>query len=75
MDITNNSSTIDQNQMLAEDSLALDLTTRYRLSFTIKLNSTDVNETIVQNIDRALVNKTSIKISGNEIMTIDDSGV
>ncbi len=46
-----------------------------RLAFTISLTSTDANKTVVQNQDRAIVKKTTIKISGNEVMSIDDSDV
>ena len=45
------------------------------LSFTITLNSTVVNRTIVQNIGRPIVKKSSNKISDNEIMTINNSDV
>ena len=44
-----------------------------RLSFTISLDSTDINRTVVQNLGRAVVKKLTIKISGNEVMSIDDS--
>ena len=43
------------------------------LSFSITLTSTDLNRTIVQNIGRAIVKKRAIKISGNEVLSIDDS--
>ena len=46
-----------------------------RLAFTISLTSTDANRTIVKNIGRAIVKKTTIKISGNEVLSIDDSDV
>ena len=45
------------------------------LSFTITLTSTDANRTIVQNIGRSKVKKTDIKISGNEVLSIDDSDI
>ena len=78
--ITNNPSTIDQNQQLLvrfpnlgpNDVIVPGST---RLSFTISLTSTDANRTLVQNIGRAIVGKTTIKISGNEVMSIDDSDV
>ena len=78
--ITNNPSTIDQNQMLTVRFPNLGpndvvVPGTVFLSFTVTLNSTDFNRTIVQNIGRAIVKKTSIKISANEIMTIDDSDV
>ena len=39
------------------------------------LNSEDANRTVVQNLGRAIVKKTTIKISGNEVMSLDDSDV
>ena len=46
-----------------------------RLAFKITLNSEDANRTVVQNLGRAIVKKTTIKISGNEVMSLDDSDV
>ena len=46
-----------------------------RLAFTITLASEDANRTVVQNLVRAIVKKLTIKISGNEVMSIDDSDV
>ena len=76
--ITNNPSTIDASQQLlvrfpnlgANDVIVPGTA---RLSFTISLDSTDVNRTVVQNLGRAVVKKLTIKISGNEVMSIDDS--
>lgn len=78
--ITNNPSTIDQNQQLlvrfpnlgAHDVIVPGTT---KLAFTITLNSTDANRSVIQNLGRAVVRKTTIKISGNEVMSIDDSDV
>ena len=78
--VTNNPSTIDQNQQLlvsfpnlgANDVI---VPGTVRLAFTITLVSTDEDRTIVKNIGRAVVKKTTIKISGNEVMSIDDSDV
>lgn len=78
--ITNNPSTIDQNQQLlvrfpnlgAHDVIVPGTA---RMAFTITLKSTDANRTVVQNLGRAVVKKTTIKISGNEVMSIDDSDV
>ena len=78
--ITNNPSTIDANQQLlvrfpnlgAHDVIVPGTA---RLAFTISLTSTDANRTVVQNLGRAVVKKTTIKISGNEVMSIDDSDV
>ena len=78
--ITNNPSTIDQNQQLlvrfpnlgASDVIVTGTT---RLAFQIRLDSTDANRLVVNNLGRAIVKKTTIKISGNEVMSIDDSDV
>ena len=78
--ITNNPSTIDQNQQLlvrfpnlgAHDVIVL---VTARLAFKITLDSEDAKRTVVQNLGRAIVKKTVIKISGNEVMSIDDSDV
>ena len=45
------------------------------LAFKITLNSEDANRTVVQNLGRAIVKKTIIKISGNEVMSLYDSDV
>lgn len=78
--VTNNPSTIDQNQPLpvrfpnlGDTDVILPGTTR--LAFTISLTSTDANRTVAQNLGRAIVKKTTIKISGNEVMSIDDSDI
>ena len=76
--ITNNPSTIDASQQLlvrfpnlgANDVIVPGTA---RLAFTISLISSDVNRTVVQNLGRAVVKKLTIKISGNEILSIDDS--
>ena len=72
--ITNNPSTIDQNQQLlvrfpnlgAHDVIVPGTARR---AFKISLNSEDVNRTVVQNLGRAIMKKTVIKIS------VDDSDV
>ena len=76
--ITNNSSSIDQNQqllvrfpILGKDDVIVPGTAR--LAFTIMLASEDANRTVVQNLGRVIVKKLTIKISGNEVMSIDDS--
>ena len=46
-----------------------------RLAFTIALDSEDANRTVVQNLGRATVKERNIKISGNDVMYIDDSDV
>ena len=78
--VTNNPSTIDQNQQLlvrfpnlgAHDVIVPGTA---RLAFRIALVSDDANRAVVQNLGRAIVKKTTIKISGNEVMSIDDSDV
>ena len=78
--ITNNPSSIDQNQRLlvrfpnlGKDDVIVPGTAR--LAFTITLNSEDANRTVVQNLGRVIVKRLTIKISGNEVTSIDDSDV
>ena len=78
--ITNNPSSIDQNQQLlvrfpnfGKDDVIVPGTARF--AFTITLHSEDANRTVVQNLGRAIVKKLTIKISGNEVMSFDDSDV
>ena len=78
--VTNNPSTIDQNQQLLVRSPNLGahddiVPGTARLTFAISLTSTDANRTVVQNLGRAVVRKTMLKISGNEVMSIGDSDV
>ena len=78
--ITNNPSSIDQNHQLlvrfpnlGKDDVIVPWTAR--LAFTIMGASEDANRTVVQNLGRAIVKKMTIKISGNEVMSIDESDV
>ena len=78
--ITNNPSTIDQNQQLLVrfpnlGSNDVIVPRSARLAFEIEIKSTDANATVYQNLGRAIVKKTTIKISGNEVMSIDDSDI
>ena len=78
--ITNNPSTIDQNQQLLVrfpnlSSNDVIVPGTARLAFEIDLISKDQNATIYQNIGRAIIKKTVIRISGNEVMSIDDSDI
>ena len=78
--ITNNPSTIDQNQQLLVrfpnlSSNDVIVPGTVRLAFEIELDSKDQNATVYQNIGRAIIKKTTIRISGNEIMSIDDSDI
>ena len=79
--ITNNPSTIDENQLLTvrfpnfgKDDVIVPGSAR--LSFNINLESTeDANRTMVNNIGRAIIKKISIKIEGNEVYSLDDADV
>ena len=78
--ITNNPSTIDQNQQLlvrfpnlSNNDVIVPRSTR--LAFEIEIKSTDANATVFQNLGRTIVKKTTIRISGNEVMSIDDSDI
>ena len=78
--VTNNPSTVDQNQQLLVRFPNLSTTDvivprTARLAFTIELTSKDPNATVYQNLGGAIVKKTTIKISGNEVMSIDDSDI
>ena len=77
--ITNNSSKIAQNQQLLVRFPILGahviVPGTARLAFKITLNSEDANRTVVQNLDRAIVKKTTVKISSNEMMSLDDNDV
>ena len=78
--ISNNPSAIAQNQQLlvrfpnlgAHDVIVPGIA---MLAFKITLNSEDANRTVVQNLGRAIVKKTTIKISVNEVMFLDNSDV
>jgi hypothetical protein len=78
--LPNNPSTIDQNHQLLIRFPDLGVhgvivPGTARLAFTITLISTEANRTVVQNLGRAIVKKTTIKISGNEVMSLYDSDV
>ena len=78
--ITINPSTIDQNQQILVrfpnlGSNDVIVPRSARLAFEIEIKSTDANSTVYQNLGRAIVKKTTIKISGNEVMSIDDSDI
>ena len=45
------------------------------LAFEIEISSIDVNATIYQNLGRVIIKKTTIRISGNGVMSIDNSDV
>ena len=78
--VTNNPSTIDQNQQLlvrfpnlSNNDVIVPRTAR--LSFTIELTSIYPNATVYQNLGGAIIKKITFKISGNEVMSIDDSDI
>ncbi|ELU13350.1 hypothetical protein CAPTEDRAFT_186024 [Capitella teleta] len=79
--ITHNPCTNDENRTLLVRFLNLVandviVPESVKLAFTIVLKSTVISsQTIVNNIGRAIVKKTTIKISGNEVMSIDDLDV
>jgi len=78
--VTNNPSTIGPNQQMLVRFPNLGVNDvivpgSARLAFTITLTSADVNRTLVQNIGRAVVKKITIKISGQEVMTVNNSDV
>ena len=78
--VTNNLSTINQNEPLqvrfpnlgAHDVIVPGTA---RLAFTIALDSTDPNQTLVNNIGRAILQSIKINILGNEVQYIDSSNV
>ena len=73
--ITNNPSTIDQNKQLLvlfpnlsnNDVIVL---RSVRFAFEFELTSKDANATIYQNLGRVIVKKRTIRISGNELMSM-----
>ncbi len=70
--ITNNPRTIHQNQLVLFTNLGAHdviVSGTARFAFTISLASTDADRTVVQNLGRAIVKKTTIRISGNEAMS------
>ena len=78
--ITNNPSTIDQNQQLlmrfpnlSDNDVIVPRSAR--LAFIIERTSQDTNATVFQNLDRAIIKKITLRISGNEVMSIDNSDI
>ena len=75
--ITNKPSLIDQNQQLLvrfpnQSNNDVIIPQSVRLAFEIEISSKDANTTIYQNLVRVIVKKTTIRISGNEFLSIDD---
>ena len=78
--ITNNPSTIYQNEQLLVIfpnliNNGVIIPRSVRLAFEIDITSKDANATVYQNLGRAIVMKTTIRISGNQVMSIDDSDI
>ena len=74
---TNNSSSIDQNELLTvrfpdlkENQVIVPGTTK--LTFNISLVGTNPNRTLVKNLGRNIIRKLVVKLEGNEIISIDD---
>lgn len=77
---TNTPSKIDQNEQLRVSFPSLGVNDviipgTVRLAFSITLKSTDANRTVVKNLGRAVVKKMTIKISNNEVLSVDDCDV
>ena len=78
--IVNNPSTIGQNEELRVNFPNLGpndviVPGTARLAFDIAISSTDATRTLVQNIGRAIVNKITVKISGNQVLSVDDADI
>ena len=78
--ITNNPSTFDQNQQLlvrfpnlSDNDVIVPRSAR--LAFIIELTNQDTNATVFRNLDIAVIKKPTIRISGNENMSTDDSDI
>ena len=77
---TDNPSTIGHDELLTvrfpdlkENQLIIPSTTK--LTFNISLVGTDVNRTLVKNLDRNIIRKLIVKLESNEIISIDDYDV
>jgi len=79
--VTNNPSTIDANQILTvrfpnlgNDDVIVPGTVR--LAFNVALDGdADANRTAVNNLGRAIVKKISVKLEGQEVMSLDDADI
>ena len=76
----NNPSTIGPGELLTirfldlkENQVIIASTTK--LTFNISLAGTNVNRTLVGNLDRNIIRKLVVKLEGNEIISIDDYDV
>ena len=77
---TNNPFTIGPGELLTvkfpdlkENQVIIPSTTK--LTFNISLAGTDVNRTLVGNLERNAIRKLVVKLEGNEIISIDDYDV
>ena len=77
---TNNPSTIRPGELLTirfpdlkENQVIIPSTTK--LTFNVSLVGTDVNRTLVKNLDRNIIRKLVVKLEGNEIISIEDYDV
>ena len=77
---TNNPSTIGPDELLTvrfpdlkENWLIIPST--IKLTFNISLVGTDVNRTLVENLGRNIIRKLTVKLEGNEIISINDYDV
>ena len=81
--VTNNPSKINANQILTVRFLNLGandviIPGMARVAFNITLrrhSGTDANCTVVNNLGRAIVKKTSVKLEGNEVLCLDDANI
>ena len=78
--VTNNPSTINQNEHLlvrfpnlSNNDVIVPRTAR--LAYNIELVNKDANAAVYQNLGRTIIKKTTIRISGNEIMSLDDTDI
>ena len=77
---TNNLSTIGPDELLTvrfpdlkENQVIIPST--MKLTFNISLVGTDVNRTLVGNLGKNIIRKLTVKLEGNEIISIDDYDV
>ena len=78
--IVNNPSTIGENEELRVSFPNLGphdviVPGTARLAFDIAISSSDGTRTLVQNVGRAIVNKITVKISGNQVLSVDDADI
>ena len=76
----NNPSTISPDELLTvhfpdlkENQVIIPGT--MKLTFNISLSGTDVNRTLVKNLGRNIIRKLTVKLEGNEIISINDYNI